>query len=121
MASPGWYSLPVALKTAIPRLQDAINDDAQFTSFTDTKAMVEPITFGVQALGSNEAILITATPLKSTVTVGAPDKAAFTFVAQPDQWEEFFKPIPRMPYQAWGGIRYLATRACKLCCDHISH
>lgn len=121
MASPGWYSLPVALRASVSQLQDAINNDAQFTSFTDTKAMTEPITFGIQASGSDEAILVTATPLKSTVATGPPDKAAFILVARPDQWEQFFQPIPKMPYQSWGGTKYLATRARELHNKYTGH
>ena len=113
MSSHTWSSLPTQLKSSLSDLERAINTDAQFTSFTDTKAVIKPITFGIQSSENEDAILITAAPGKSTVSTGHTNKALFSLVATPTQWEEVFKPVPKMPYQSFGGIKYQTYRARK--------
>ncbi|KAL9114261.1 MAG: hypothetical protein Q9227_001683 [Pyrenula ochraceoflavens] len=99
-----WSSLPTALNSSLDGLEKAINDDPQFNGFTDTKAMTKPVTFGIQTTENDDAILITAAPGKSSVSTGSAEKALFSLMATPHQWESLFQAIPKRPYQSFGGI-----------------
>jgi hypothetical protein len=64
-------------------LNKALNDNSWWQAFVDTKAITEPITFGVQSAGSGDAVLISVSPgAKTDVSTGPPSKADFTLAAR---------------------------------------
>lgn len=96
-----WQDLPAQLKTALPKVNDALKSDGQYQAFTTTEAIVKPATFGIKSAGNENVILVTVDKGKGNVTTGNQSNAAFTLSALPEQWEEFFKPVPVAPYQSY--------------------
>lgn len=101
-----WSDLPAALggEQKLSKANDTLKTDPQYLAFTNTDAIVDSITFGIKATGNDSTILVTVSGGKGLVKVGSPDAAKFTLVALPEQWEEFFKPVPKMPYQSYWGM-----------------
>ncbi|KAJ9603978.1 hypothetical protein H2200_011500 [Cladophialophora chaetospira] len=101
-----WASLPQAMSTAVSSLNKSLNNDPQWQAFVDTKAIIEPVTMGVQSTGGEDAILVSVSPgAKTSTSTGSADKADFTLRAQPQQWENFFKPDPVAPYTSFVGLQ----------------
>jgi hypothetical protein len=114
-ATHSWTSLPQALETSVAGLNKALNADRWWQAFVDTKAIIEPITFGVQAAGSSDAVLVSVSPgAKTNVSTGPPSKADFTLAARPEQWEKFFAKDPKAPYTSFVGLQVRETRLKKL-------
>lgn len=102
-----WSDLPAALggEQKLSKANDTLKTDPQYLAFTNTDAIADSITFGIKATGNDSTILVTVSGGKGLVKIGTPDAAKFTLVALPEQWEEFFKPVPKMPYQSYWGRR----------------
>jgi hypothetical protein len=110
-----WISLPQAMETSVASLNKALNADSWWQAFVDTKAIIEPITFGVQSAGSDDAVLVSVSPgAKTNVSTGSPSKADFTLAARPEQWEKFFAKDPKAPYTSFVGLQVCETRLKKL-------
>jgi hypothetical protein len=99
-----WSDLPQQLQSALPKLNTLLSKDAQYQAFANTPEIKDPITFGIKAAGSDNTILITVSNTKTLASAGSYTKASFTLSALPEQWEEFFKPVPVMPYQSYWGM-----------------
>lgn len=99
-----WADLPSQLQTAVPKLNTLLQKDTQFQAFVNTPEITTPITFGIKAAGSDNSILFTIKPKQGVATTGSYQKALFTLSALPEQWEEFFKLVPAMPYQSYWGM-----------------
>ncbi|KAL1645183.1 hypothetical protein SLS58_003888 [Diplodia intermedia] len=101
-----WSDLPKALggESTIAKLNDALKTDGQYLAFTTTGAIVTPVTFGIKSADNDATILVTVANGKGSAELGSPDKARFSLLALPEQWEEFFKPVPKMPYQSYWGM-----------------
>jgi hypothetical protein len=99
-----WSDLPQQLQSALPKLNTLLSKDAQYQAFVSTPEIKDPITFGIKAAGSDNSILITVSNTKTLASAGSYTKASFTLSALPEQWEEFFKPVPVMPYQSYWGM-----------------
>ena len=94
------------MSKAVSSLNKILNNDPQWQAFIDTKAIVEPVTMGVQSTGGEEAILVTiSSGAKTSTTTGSSDKADFTLRAQPEQWEKFFAADPMAPYTSFVGLQ----------------
>ncbi len=104
MSSHVWADLPSQLKDAIPTLNSLFTSDGQYLAFTTTDAIAKPVTFGIKAAGSDNTILVTVDNGKGYATTGHYKDALFTLAALPEQWQEFFKPIPVAPYQSYWGM-----------------
>ena len=101
-----WSDLPSQLSSSIEKVNQVAEQDRQLRGFTVTDAITEPITWGLKSHGSEEVILCTVTKGKVELRAGSPKDAIFTLVALPEQWSEFFKQTPVMPYQSyWGTSR----------------
>ena len=101
-----WSSLPQAMEKSVSGLNKTLNSDSWWQAFIDTKAIIEPVTFGVQSTGSNHAVLVSVSPgAKTNVTTGDSSDAAFTLAAQPEQWEKFFGKDPKAPYTSFVGLQ----------------
>jgi pimeloyl-ACP methyl ester carboxylesterase len=99
-----WADLPAQLSAAIPKFNDLLKTDAQYLAFANTAAITAPVTFGIKAEGSDNAVLVTVNDGKGLATTGSHKKALFTLSALPEQWQEFFKPVPIAPYQSYWGM-----------------
>ncbi|PVH70071.1 alpha/beta-hydrolase [Cadophora sp. DSE1049] len=99
-----WADLPSQLKNAVPKFNNLLLKDPQFQAFADTPEIKSPITFGIKAAGSDNAVLITVNNKSGVAETGSHKKALFTLSALPGQWQEFFKPVPEMPYQSYWGM-----------------
>jgi hypothetical protein len=99
-----WADLPAALGVAVPKLNELLKTDAQYQAFARTDAITQPVTFGIKAHGSDNTILVTVDNGKGFAATGSYTKAAFTLSALPEQWQEFFKPVPVAPYQSYWGM-----------------
>ena len=94
------------MSKAVSSLSKALQSDPQWQAFVDTKAIIEPVTMGVQSQGSDEAILVTVdSGARTTSTTGNPSKADFTLAAKPEQWEKFFDKDPKAPYTSFVGLQ----------------
>jgi hypothetical protein len=103
------------METSVASLNKALNADSWWQAFVDTKAIIEPITFGVQSAGSDDAVLVSVSPgAKTNVSTGSPSKADFTLAARPEQWEKFFAKDPKAPYTSFVGLQVCETRLKKL-------
>ncbi|KAJ9620378.1 hypothetical protein H2204_012288 [Knufia peltigerae] len=101
-----WTSLPKAMSKSVSSLQKTLDNDAQWQAFIDTNAIVEPVTMGVQSVGSEETILVHITSgSKTTTSTGPGSKADFVLCAQPQQWEKFFAADPKAPYTSFVGLQ----------------
>jgi hypothetical protein len=94
------------MSKAMSSLNKALDDDPQWQAFVDTKAIIEPVTMGVQSTGGNEAVLVkVASNGKTTSSTGPGSKADFVLQAQPEQWEKFFAADPVAPYTSFVGLQ----------------
>jgi hypothetical protein len=99
------------MEKSVSGLDKALNSDSWWQAFVDTKAIIEPVTFGVQSAGSNDAVLVSVGPgAKPNVTTGNPSTADFTLSAKPEQWEKFFDKDPKAPYTSFVGLQ--VRRVC---------
>ena len=121
--SHSWSSLPQAMEKSVSGLNKTLNSDSWWQAFIDTKAIIEPVTFGIQSTGSNDAVLVSVSPgAKTNVTTGDSSKAEFALAAQPEQWEKFFAKDPKAPYTSFVGLQ-----VCGICptetgaCVHVTH
>jgi hypothetical protein len=101
-----WSSLPNAMEKLVSGLNKTLNSDRWWQAFVDTKAIIEPVTFSVQSVGSNDAVIVNVSPgAKTNVTTGNPSKADFTLSAKPEQLEKFFDKDPKAPYTSFVGLQ----------------
>lgn len=89
-----WTDLPSQLESAIPQASKAAQSDEQLKYFSTTDAVTNAATFGIKSAGSDSAILTTVSNGKVEIRTGSSKDAAFTLVALPEQWEQFFKQTP---------------------------
>jgi hypothetical protein len=103
-----WSDLPLQLQQAVQKLDGMLAKDAQFQAFADTPEITSPITFGIKAANSDNCVLVTVKNKSGVAKTGSDKYALFTLSALPEQWEEFFKPVPVVPYQSyWGMFGYV--------------
>lgn len=101
-----WSSLPQAMSKSVSSLNKILNSDPQWQAFIDTKAIVEPVSMGVESTGGDEAIIVSIdSGSKTSVTTGHSSKADFTLRAKPEQWEKFFAADPVAPYTSFVGLQ----------------
>ena len=94
------------MEKSVSSLNKTLDSDAWWQAFVDTKAIIEPVTFGVISTGSDDAILVHVNSgAKTSVSSGSPSKADFTLAAQPEQWEKFFAKDPQAPYTSFVGLQ----------------
>lgn len=106
-----WSSLPRALEKSVSSLNKTVNSDSWWQAFVDTKAIIEPITFGVQPADGDDAVLVSVSPgAKTNVATGSPLKADFVLVARPEQWEKFFAKDPKASYTSLVGLQARGLR-----------
>lgn len=83
-------------------LNERLKSDSWWQAFVDTKAMIEPVTFGVKSTESDDAVLVMVSPgAKTEATTGNASKADFALAAQPEQWEKFFSAGKHTSGQGW--------------------
>lgn len=106
MTSHPWQDLPNALggEEAASQLSQSFSKDAQFLAFTTTDAITKAVTFGIKAAGSGSTLLVTVDNGKGSAKIGHHKESLFTLSGLPEQWEQFFKPIPMAPYQSYWGM-----------------
>lgn len=94
------------MSTSVKGLQKLVDNDAWWQGFLQTNAIIEPVTFGIQSVETNEAILIGLDKGGvSKVNTGPPSQAAFTLVAKGEQWAKFFEADPKAPYTSFVGLQ----------------
>lgn len=98
-----WSDLPSALSEAIPKASKAASDDGEMKAFVTTNAITSRSTFGIKAAGSDNTILVDVENGKVGIRTGSSKDAAFVLSALPEQWQEFMKQTPVMPYQSYWG------------------
>jgi len=96
-----WADLPSQLSGAIEKANKAAQNDGQLSAFITTDPISAPATFGIKGAGSDNAILTTVSNGKVDIRTGTTADAEFTLSALPEQWQEFFKQTPVMPYQSY--------------------
>lgn len=114
-----WADLPAQLSGAIEKADKAAQNDGQLSAFVNSDSIVDSATFGIKGAGSDNAILTTVSKGgKVSIRTGTTADAEFTLSALPEQWQEFFKQTPVMPYQSywWVGcsrLRCLTISTCR--------
>lgn len=97
-----WADLPSQLSGAIEKANKAAQSDGQLSAFIHSDAITDSATFGIKGAGSQNAILTTVSSgCKVDIRTGSTKDAEFTLSALPEQWQEFFKQTPVMPYQSY--------------------
>lgn len=91
------------LSSAIPQASKAAESDGEIQSFVNSKAITKPATFGIKAAGSDNVIKVTVTQGKVAIGSGTTKECSFCLSALPEQWQEFMKQTPVMPYQSFWG------------------
>lgn len=99
-----WADLPSQLSGAIEKANKAAQDDGQLSAFIHSDAITASATFGIKGAGSDNTILTTVSNGKISIRTGTTADAEFTLSALPEQWQEFFKQTPVMPYQSYWGM-----------------
>jgi hypothetical protein len=110
-SSHAWSDLPSQLSSAIEKVNQVGAKDAQLQAFTTSNAITGSATFGIKSAGSDSVILTTVSKGKAEVRTGSSKDAEFMLCALPEQWQEFFKQTPVMPYQSYWG-EYEADDHC---------
>lgn len=101
-----WETLPKAMSSSVQGLQKLVDNDAWWQGFIKTNAIIEPVTFGIQSVENDDAILIGVDKGGvSKVSTGPSSKAAFTLVAKGEQWEKFFDKDPKAPFTSFVGLQ----------------
>lgn len=98
-----WSDLPAALSEALPKASKAAQNDGQLKAFTTTDAITAPATFGFKSADSDKTIIVTITNGKADIRTGSPKECLFVLSALPEQWQEFMRQTPVMPYQSYWG------------------
>ena len=94
------------MSKSVSTLQKRLDNDPQWQAFVDTKAIIEPVTFGVKSTDSDDTILVHVTSgAKTSVSTGPSSKADFVLGAGPGQWEKFFDKDPVAPYTSFVGLQ----------------
>lgn len=106
--SHAWTNLPSQLESAIPKANDIAKDDGNLQNFAKTDAITQKHTFGIKSSGSDDAILTTVSKGHVEIRTGKDKDAEFSLVALPEQWQEFFKQTPEMPYQSFWGMSFIS-------------
>lgn len=65
-----FLDLPVALQAALPKANQAAENDEQLKYFTTSNAIAGPARFGIKAAGSDNAIVVTVTNGKADIRSG---------------------------------------------------
>lgn len=99
-----WNDITTALKGSSDKLSKLLQSDAQLKAFTTTNAIEKETVFGIKSSGSDNALLIKVTNGSATASTGTSKDALFTLSALPEQWEQHFQPVPKMPYQSYWGM-----------------
>ncbi|KAI5365942.1 hypothetical protein Slin14017_G035820 [Septoria linicola] len=99
-----WSGLPSALSAALPKANKAAQTHGELKAFADSNAITEPATFGIKAAGSDKAIVITVQNGKVDISGGTTQGCSSALSALPEQWQEFMKTTPVMPYQSFWGM-----------------
>lgn len=105
-----WTDLPAQLESAIPKANNIAAEDGNLQHFARSDAITGSTTFGIKSAQSDSAILSTVSNGKVEIRTGSSKDAAFCLVALPEQWQEFFKQTPKMPYQSFWGKDYQTLR-----------
>lgn len=100
-----WIDLPVRLRDSLDKVNEYCQTDEQIQSSINNNAIESHVTFGIKAVGSDNAILATVSNGHLSIRSGPSQDAAFVLCALPEQWEQFFKRTPVSPYQSYWGIR----------------
>ncbi|KAB8349572.1 hypothetical protein FH972_023596 [Carpinus fangiana] len=102
--SASFAKLGVALDSTLQKANAAAASDPQLQGFISTQAITEKATFGVQAAGSDSIVLIDVAPGTVSMRSGDVKEASFVLSALPEQWQQFFKKDPDVPYQSYWGL-----------------
>jgi alpha/beta hydrolase fold len=103
MTTHAWLNIAEKLEPSISQLNTSLEGDKQFLAFSTSKA-VRPVKFGWKAAGSDIAVLCSVAEGKAEVSTGPPGNAAFILCALPEQWQEFYQPMPKAPFQSFWGM-----------------
>jgi pimeloyl-ACP methyl ester carboxylesterase len=99
-----WSDLTAALKGSLNKFNELLQSDAQLRAFTTSNAIEKAATFGIKSSGSDNTLLISVTNGSAKASTGTPKDALFTLSALPEQWEQHFQKVPKMPYQSYWGM-----------------
>jgi hypothetical protein len=99
-----WSDITAALKGSFDKFNELLQSDGQLKAFTTSNAIDKAATFGIKSSGSDNALLITVTNGSAKASTGTPKDALFTLSALPEQWEQHFQEVPKMPYQSYWGM-----------------
>ncbi|KAH0598356.1 hypothetical protein MHUMG1_03654 [Metarhizium humberi] len=104
MAPHPWLSLPSQLGSCLCKLTESLATDSRFQAFCNLGPGVKEFAFGWKAAGSDSVIVCHVKPGHVSVAPGSEAEANFILSALPEQWEQFYKPIPVAPYQSYWGM-----------------
>jgi hypothetical protein len=99
-----WSDLPAALQGSRDKFNELLQSDGQLKAFTTSNAIDKAATFGIKSSGSDNTLLITVTNGSAKASTGTPKDALFILSALPEQWEQHFQKVPKMPYQSYWGM-----------------
>lgn len=102
--SHGWADLSDQLHSILTVFDDLISKDPQYNAFVKTPALLRQITFGIGTSASKNTLIITIDDGICHARVGTVQEASFILLASPEQWEQFFQPIPVAPFQSYWGM-----------------
>lgn len=99
-----WSDLTAALKGSQDKFNELLQSDGQLKAFTTSNAIDKPATFGIKSSGSDNTLLVSVSNGSAKASTGTPTDALFTLSALPEQWEQHFQKVPKMPYQSYWGM-----------------
>lgn len=104
MAGHSWTDLPAQIHSSFEKLNKSLASDPQLQAFTDTQSARNPVTYGWKSAGCDHAVLCTVYKDLTMVKSGTISEAAFLLSALPEQWYEFYQPVPKPPFQSYWGM-----------------
>ncbi|OAK99487.1 alpha/beta-hydrolase [Phaeosphaeriaceae sp. SRC1lsM3a] len=99
-----WSDITAALKSSQGKFDELLQSDGQLKAFTTSNAIDKPATFGIKSSGSDNTLLIKISNGNATASTGTSKDSLFTLSALPEQWEQHFQKVPKMPYQSYWGM-----------------
>ncbi|KAF2009419.1 alpha/beta-hydrolase [Aaosphaeria arxii CBS 175.79] len=104
MATNVWEHILSKLWKISNTLNESLATDNQLHAFLDSLDSNKAVLFGWTACGVQEGILCSVQHGQASVRIGKVTEADFILTARADQWQQFYKDIPKPPFQSYWGM-----------------
>ncbi|KAB8293346.1 hypothetical protein EYC80_007668 [Monilinia laxa] len=104
MTSHPWNNLTSQLSSCLPVFNELIGRDIPLHAFLNTAAILHRTVFAINTTRSKHAVVFSIENGVCHASANCPDEVAFSLLASPEHWAQFFHTIPVAPFQSYWGI-----------------